>query len=368
MKITLLKPSGRLNPTKAFFLKNGKIVEISYPQAKHWGPRALELAGIREFEQVLKTRLINERAIIILGTAVDDLPSEGVLRNSRNFPDQGTSLISIDVDRFSLPAGMNPLALESVLWFIANHLPAYFHNVTCVVQFSASAGIVDPVTGKPYKPGLNVHLYFQSDRIVPIAAIKAIMRQHPVDTSLYTPVQPHYIANPVIGKGIECLLHDDCRIQLVDGAKEVVSLPDTPWVAQSPHNSDINSEWKNPVGGLPEQRHIMACEFMRWFITVPPEKGARYSLARAFATNAFRTAGDAETFTAEGLDANLPEGYVHCEIIVETLPNSRPLSCRQIVSDGFDCPNYDEHSGCCRLIPLTYSPYALALRIKREGK
>jgi hypothetical protein len=264
---------------------------------------------------------------------------------------------------------MNPYGAAAIRWLIKNQLPPCFYGVTCAIQLSASAGILDPATGRPIKSGLNVHIYFQSDRPIPVWLIKELLGNSLVDLSLYTPVQPHYIADPIIGEGVECKVPRNRRHFLIEGDKDVVTLPEIAWVPQGTSVNKTESEWVDPGGGLPDQRHIMACEFMRSFVTIPPEEQAvRYPLARAFATNAYRTAGDAEAFTSEGLDANHPNGYIHRDKIISTLPDSRPLSCRQIISDGFDCPNFKKLGGYCNLSYGTYSPYALALRIKREGK
>jgi len=368
MLITVLIPSGRQNPTKEIQIKDGGLVVNNYPPVKNWNHRTIEFDDIRHFAQELSSTLASSRVIMILGTPVDGLPTVRVRRNSQNFSDQGTDLISIDIDGIPVPSSMNPYGSAAIRWFIKKQLPPCFHDVTCAIQLSASAGIVDPATGLPIKPGLNAHIYFQSDRPIPIWLIKELLRNSLVDSSLYTPVQPHYIADPIIGEGVECKIPRNRRHFLIEGNNDVVTLPEIGWVPQGKSVYKTESEWVDPVGGLPEQRHIMACEFMRWFVTEPPKEHAvRYPLARAFATNAYRTAGDSESFTAEGLDANHPDDYLHRDKIISTLPGSRPLSCRQIVSDGFDCPHFKKHGGDCKLMYGTYSPFALALRIKRKG-
>ena len=67
-------------------------------------------------------------------------------------------------------------------------LPPEFHNVSAWWQVTSSAGI---------KPGIRLRLWFWLDRPVSDDEAKRWLADAPVDRSLYSPVQVHYVAQPV---------------------------------------------------------------------------------------------------------------------------------------------------------------------------
>ncbi len=362
-------------PAKQFTFINGSIVEHKYPKVLHWRFMENELDGIRSFAKVQSEIYSKNPVILIRGTPKPGTSTDNkVLRRQEFFFDNGSPLLCIDIDGVPIPKRYSPYELHTVDWLIKRHLPREFHNVTCAVSFSGSAGIIDPATGELVKPGLRVHLFFELNQPLYNYQVKAWLKACPVDLSLYTPVQPHYLADPVIGHGIECrvkqrhhLLEYESDTVLVPQGILDLSAPPAKAFARSnpksPHDTTVTT-WTDPTQGAPKPEHIMACNFMRWFVTEPSIGSGRYPVARAFATNAFRTAGDAESFVRDGLNSNRPVGYTHTEAVISSLAGSRPISC-SIIADYFDCHQFNHLTGCCRRANHSYSPFGLGLQIMK---
>ena len=94
----------------------------------------------------------------------------------------------------SLPNDGDPDPIDPVhdpeicLRAIYNLLPGEFRDTTCYYQQTSGAGI---------KPGVRMRLWFWCERSVSDAEAKRWLGGCVVDTSLYSPVQPHYVARPI---------------------------------------------------------------------------------------------------------------------------------------------------------------------------
>ena len=130
MIITQLIPANNLIPRKSFIVYDNKLKISSYPLIKYWYFKIINVADIREYHS-----LDLSGSILIRGTPKPTL-LQPALRKSANFIDQGTNWLLLDVDGFH-----GNCDVDGVKHFIENELPDQFHNVTCSVTFSASAGI-----------------------------------------------------------------------------------------------------------------------------------------------------------------------------------------------------------------------------------
>ncbi len=373
------------NPTKQFQLKNGLLVNYR-PETKYWDVFLHEFSSLRDIHSLLTNQVSYAPFILIRETLHPKADNINIRKLGDNFIDKGCWWLMLDVDEYELPDHIDPYSVEAIEYFILNHLPAEFQNITCSAHFSPSAGIIDPNTNQLVKAGLNVHLIFVLD--YPVTSYQALkwLKDYPVDEALYHTVQAHYVMDPAVDEGITCLVRD--RHILIEGKKDVVKVPQA--VKSHPrtrryrvnggnypssyHDSYVpnpkwsDNDWDDPAYGLPEPRHIMACNFMQDFVTDKIQTEHRYYLARAFATNAYRTQGDAEDFVREGLDMNYPTGYTHTEDIIDKLPPTRPISCRYIVDHGYDCARFNEMGNCCMKATTIRSPYSLALALLKGGK
>lgn len=109
----------------------------------------------------------------------------------RKYKDDG---VVIDVDKRWLcvdidaqPADPDKCHIDQAIAI----LPEWLQAADCVWQFSSSHG---------FKPAnqLRVHLWFMLARPVGNNSLRAWAKPLPIDGALYTPVQPHYVGNPLI--------------------------------------------------------------------------------------------------------------------------------------------------------------------------
>jgi len=372
----MLSPVNGSRPTKKFSLKAGVLSKDSYPLIKHWDHGNHYSDDIYDLHRSL-IAFSNESLITIRGTAKEGLPKTNVRRTSENFPDQGTSLLMLDIDDVELPENLDVTAYPAASYFIENFLPVEFHNVVCVASFSASAGIIDPLTQMPIKKGLCVHLFFELSTPLYNSQVKNWLRPYPVDLAIYTSVQPHYIANPIISDGIECKVEE--RHLLIEGAETVVQVPPEALVQVSPKIlktssrtrntlSTSDNEWIDPSYGLPSPENMMACEFMRNFASNNLNVDHRYQHARAFANNAYRTSSDSLNLVTDGLNNTDTGNYQHTDTIIDGLESSKPLTCQHIVESGYPCSNYRKFMKRCAHGYSIRTPYSLALKLHKGGK
>lgn len=388
---TLLSPVNGSIPTKRFSLKAGALSKDSYQLIKYWDHGNHYSDDIYDLHQSL-IEFSNEPLITIRGTAKEGLPKTNVRRTSENFPDEGTALLMLDIDDVELPEDLDVTTYSAISYFIENYLPGEFHNVVCVASFSSSAGIIDPLTKMPIKKGLCVHLFFELSTPLYNSQVKDWLRPYPIDLAIYTPVQPHYIASPIVSDGIECNVEE--RHLLIAGAETLVQVPQEavvqvvqvvqvpqetlahvpskalkmPSATSNTRNTSNNNEWIDPSYGLPSPENIMACKFMRDFASNNLNVDHRYQHARAFANNAYRTSGDSLNLVTAGLNNTDTGNYQHTDTIVDGIESSKPLTCQHIVESGYPCSNYKQFTKACAYGYSIRTPYSLALKLHKGGK
>jgi hypothetical protein len=84
--------------------------------------------------------------------------------------------------------GVDPLDVRAVAEAGRALLPAEFARASCWAQLTSSAGIAN---------GGRARLWFWCSRPVADAEVKRWLRGSAVDHSLYSPVQPHFVAQPI---------------------------------------------------------------------------------------------------------------------------------------------------------------------------
>lgn len=143
---------------------------------------------------------------------------------------------------------------------------------------------------------------------------------------------------------------------------------DIPWIVRLYAMPDVNDEpipiQPDAPMTRPSSQHTFndstpppatamdACAFVRWFKVRRDEDWPnRYALARAYASNAA---------ACEGADRRLGNDYRHEAAIYSNL--SKPISCAQIVRNGYPCPHFDLWSDTCRKAAGVTTPFGLATR------
>lgn len=202
---------------KSYYVEDGEIKCHAYPRVKYFESQSTAFLNIHDFWKKFQALSQNHNQMLIRGVAFES-ENNAVRRIMENFhePDHGSNWFQIDIDGFTdIPSDIDPLSVDAIEYFIPRHLPPEFHSISYVYQFSNSAGILNP-DGSPYKPGINVHLYFFTSRNVMnmelkgwIPSLSSFRYGEPhqvIDHSLFHPVTSHYTALPDIGDGIVCRL------------------------------------------------------------------------------------------------------------------------------------------------------------------
>lgn len=153
------------------------------------------------------------------GNTVDTFKGDAMRRRLETFPDVPHHWLMLDVDDEtwageSLEAGM--------LDWVAQNLPECFHEASFVWQLSSSAGI---------KPGLRTHLWFWLANAADSLSLREwgkAWNEHKgrkvIDTSIYSSVQAHYTADPILDDPFGLLTVPAQRVGLYDGLFSNVEL------------------------------------------------------------------------------------------------------------------------------------------------
>jgi hypothetical protein len=191
--ITFLQCKQPLVLTKTWH--NGSIRD--YDTAKHFRVYEKPVDGIERLAKLLKGAAGEPRYAAIRGAHTGET-LEDVTRTMTNFTDRPRHWVMFDIDGFTPEVSPVESPEAGVREWIVKTLPEAFQSVACYWQLSASAGHSsrDPA-------GLRAHVWFWLDR--PISGNQwkrwAEHNNIKVDKSVFSPVQLHYTANPVIELG-----------------------------------------------------------------------------------------------------------------------------------------------------------------------
>ena len=176
--------------------------------------------GLHELRTLLERLSGQPRSFVIRGEPLEGTDRHRCQRHYRTQPvtfrEAPRRWLMVDADDVPEPAGLSiALDPEECAEHVIGLLPEPFHDAACVWQASASAGI---------RSGCRLHLWFPLSRPITCGQAKAWLRASPVDRTIYTPVQPHYTADPVFVDGVR----DPARHRrgLRRGLEDVVEVPD----------------------------------------------------------------------------------------------------------------------------------------------
>lgn len=172
-----------------------------------WRPSEERVASLVDLHALL-TRLATQRtAIVIRGVPGREMTDEerrhGVYRRMIGggfangiFVAKPQAWAALDIDGLEAPSDLRP---ADEIEYLMGRVPEPFAGVSCVWQRTASWG---------RKPGLRYRLWYLLDEPVEDARLKAWALQvkdaFPVDAAVFAPVQPHYVADPIILDGWKC--------------------------------------------------------------------------------------------------------------------------------------------------------------------
>ena len=116
----------------------------------------------------------------------------------------------------------DPMDGELGAIYLRSLLPPCFHDRSCWWSYTSSAG---------FSPGLRMRLAFWLDRPVGEPELKRLLDGYPVDASLFRPVQPIYVAPPII-RGARDPIRQ--RSGFLEDWHDTVAVPEIPEPAPAP--------------------------------------------------------------------------------------------------------------------------------------
>lgn len=153
------------------------------------------------------------------GQPVDTFKGDAMRRRLETFPDAPHRWLMIDVDDETWAGNDFADGLDE---WIRQELPEEFHDASFVWQLSSSAGV---------KPGLRAHLWFWLAEQTGSLALREwgkAWNEHKgrrvIDTSIYSSVQAHYTADPIIDDPFGLLEVPTERVGLREGLFSNVEL------------------------------------------------------------------------------------------------------------------------------------------------
>lgn len=240
--ITVLQSRGRPQ-TKSFHMEGGQLKVVSYSLAATFDAKRHVVKDLESLYRLLQQVVTTPTQCLVRGVPHNDLM--GVRRTNENFPEPSTGChwAMLDIDGMELPEGMSPLGRDALELFISK-LPGTFHHCSYVYQFSSSAGVLNP-DNTLRKQGLCAHIFLWFRNPVPTKLLATHLKLHCLNTGFYSitsfpfvvrygvdmamlnaPSQPHYVATPMIGPGVTCLLSPEQRMGFVRKQTDSVTLPE----------------------------------------------------------------------------------------------------------------------------------------------
>jgi hypothetical protein len=217
--VTVLRTHGPLATKRiGYNRKTGKHRIADYGRARVFSVKQHQVSNIHQSAALLDTLGQDPRTFVIRGEPIGGIDRTRCLRRIQDqtnpetgefepatFTHAARHALLIDVDGVPCPASIDPLHdPDEVVEYVVSLLPTQFHGVTCWWLFTSGHGI---------KEGVRIRLAFYSTRklstdelkawlgeLIPLSldrGSKANVKRWPVDTSVFNPVQPNYIAKPV---------------------------------------------------------------------------------------------------------------------------------------------------------------------------
>jgi hypothetical protein len=199
-----------------------RAVVRGYNAGKFYRVRNADVGGFAVMRRVLEKAAGIPEACIIRGELLPNADPENSRRLSNRaehgdgvtFAAKPRQWLAIDADGCPEPAGLDfATDPEEGVEHVIGLLPDEFADAACWWQATSSAGI---------KLGVNVRLWFWLSRPVSDGECKGWLQHAPADRALYNPVQPHYVAAPIILSGSDPTAR---RFGVRQGLDDTVEVP-----------------------------------------------------------------------------------------------------------------------------------------------
>jgi hypothetical protein len=219
--VTILETHGNLVAAKRVRLRPGQDPEIvGYDSPKHFTVHERQVDSIISAAELLSKVEGQSKFMMVRGRVRDGVDRNNTRRTYVNGGDEepcfdaaAHNLMMLDFDKIDCPAGLDPLAPAVAVRCAVALLPFEFHGVTCWWQFTSSAGV---------RPGIRLRLGYWGSRPTTDQELKNWLPAI-LDHSVFAPVQPIYIANPIFEEGVDPV---PVRSGVICGDRDEVAIPD----------------------------------------------------------------------------------------------------------------------------------------------
>ena len=207
--LTVLRPvNKRHKGAKTLSRKSDGSIE-SFPAGGEKSRRnAVQTIPVNSFQELMDAvdRLTKDAsAFVIRGRLKEGFEGKTLRRKSQNtleeeapFEEVPQRWVMLDIDNCALPEWSTDPQNEAqaLAEYVTQFLPEAFQGVKASYQYSASMGLKD---------GIRIHLWYWLDRPVEHWELKRWLQGSDVtvDTALFNPVQPHFVASPLLADGME---------------------------------------------------------------------------------------------------------------------------------------------------------------------
>ena len=197
--VTILTVKRPLIATNRIVFNGGGAPEfIDFDRAKYFSAHERKVGSFDDFAALLAKIEKYERAMVVRGQILATANARRVRRllHERNGADGDACFegvprhwLLLDFDTLACPAGVDPLDGAACARIAATLLPSAFHDASCWWQLTSGAGL---------KPGIRLQLGYWLSRPLGEGELKSWLPGKPLDHSVFAPVQPIYVAWPVI--------------------------------------------------------------------------------------------------------------------------------------------------------------------------
>ena len=273
--------------TKKFNMKeDGTIQKISFKAGMDFAYESMPFSGLKELGHLVDELSDDPRKFIIRGQIKDNMPEivkRRIHGSEAAFDSVPRSYVMLDIDKLECPAFFHPAQNpeQAVKWALET-LPDPFRGADCYYRFSSSQNV--PYGELRDKNVLSIHLWFLCDRPVSDDEWKRYFKRvsSPVDSALFSAVQPHFIAQPIF-EGMEDPLPK--RSGFFKGKCDVVPVPEIPKLEEKKR---VQRQKVEPT--VSEENRNTALELIRSY----NREGSRNRLAGAIAATLCRGGWKAE--------------------------------------------------------------------------
>jgi hypothetical protein len=189
--------------TKTFVvLEDGRITKRDYKAGSNFEYEERAVSCLEDIKAILCDLQHQSQKFVIRGRSKSNIGK--VVRRREHgegsaFDSTSHRWVMLDTDKLSYDDNLdiikNPV---EVVKSIKKGLPEPFRKAHCVFKFSSSQNIPEKIGDLPKKI-VSAHLWFWCDKFISDDEWKRYFRANSckVDLAVFTPVQPHYTANPI---------------------------------------------------------------------------------------------------------------------------------------------------------------------------